>query len=74
MMRGAIYPSWRYHVDGRSVLCADASQDADLTDWSDADVRGQVLNHVAVIADDEHPEGEPVEAPKRKLGRPRKDA
>jgi len=75
MERGSIYPSWRYHVDGRSLLCKDAAQDAELEDWSDKDVRWQApRNGVPVLADDEHPEGEPVEAPKRKPGRPRKDS
>lgn len=75
MERGSIYPSWRYHPDGSAVLCHDAKQDAELGDaWSDRDVRWQPRNGVPVLADDEHPEGEPVEVPKRKPGRPRKDA
>jgi len=75
MERGSIYPSWRYHVDGRSLLCKDAAQDAELEDWSDKDVRGQVngtpidFDEVVVVVD---PEITPE--PKRKPGRPRKDS
>lgn len=40
MERGSIYPSWRFHPDGRSALCLDAVQDNALGEaWSDADVR-----------------------------------
>lgn len=40
MKRGEIFPSWRYHPDGRSTLCETAEQDALLGDeWSDDDVR-----------------------------------
>jgi hypothetical protein len=72
MERGSIYPSWRYHVDGRSVKCLDAAQDADLEDWSDKDVRGQVNG--TPIDFDETVEVEVVPEPKRKPGRPRKDS
>lgn len=41
MERGSIYPSYRYHPDGRSVRCESKEQDAALGDeWSDKDVRG----------------------------------
>jgi hypothetical protein len=69
MERGSIYPSWRYHVDGRSVKCLDASQDADLADWSDEDVRGQING---TPLPELTGEPEPEDAPKKKPGRPRK--
>ena len=90
MERGTIYPSWRYHVDGRSVLCRDAAQDADLEDWSDADVRDfspkqPISTHVNAkkVGFDAHVDLVPTPdgvgtthapEPKRKPGRPRKDA
>lgn len=40
MERGSIYPSWRYHRDGRSVLCEGPEQDEQLgSNWSDRDIR-----------------------------------
>lgn len=65
MERGSIYPSWRYHADGRSTLCLTRAQDAELgNDWSDADIRGS------------HPDApvveELVDAAPKKRGRPAK--
>lgn len=38
--RGSIYPSWRYHPDGRSTLCTSPDEDDALgEEWSDRDVR-----------------------------------
>lgn len=70
MERGSIYPSWRYHADGRSQLCKDAAQDAELSDWSDDDVRG-TINGTPLPELTGEPEPE-IEEPKKKPGRPRK--
>lgn len=76
MERGSLYPSWRYHPDGRSQLVTTADQDAALTpDWSDADVRHHINAVVVVAEEPEAPEAEPdtaPETPKKKRGRPKK--
>ena len=72
MERGTIYPSWRYHTDGRSLLCRDAAHDAELADWSDDDVRWTPVNGTPLPELTAEPNDVPE--PKRKPGRPRKDA
>ena len=72
MIRGSLYPSWRYHADGRSELCLTPEEDVEMgADWSDEDIRligdRAPINAVPVVAD---PEPDPDEQKKR--GRPKK--
>jgi hypothetical protein len=81
MERGSIYPSWRYHPSGASKLIRTVAEDAALEpEWSDADVRlsaapepvsAPVVSDTIELAVEQD---SPVEPPKRKPGRPRKDA
>lgn len=51
MERGSIYPSWRYHADGRAELCLTPARDEEMgADWSDADIR--LIGDRAPVVDD----------------------
>jgi hypothetical protein len=74
MERGSIYPSWRYHPDGRAELCLGKDRDDEMgAEWSDEDVRFTKIN-AGEPSPAPEPEPEPssdeVEPPRR--GRPRK--
>lgn len=75
MDRGSIYPSWRYHADGRSELCLTPERDAEMgADWSDKDIRQTSAVVVDTPALETPSVPETSEAAPKRRGRPRTGA
>ncbi len=69
MKRGTIYPSWRYHPDGRAELCLTEKRDEEMgAEWSDEDVRFTAPINDAEPSPEEEPE---PEAPVRRGRKPK---
>lgn len=77
MDRGSIYPSWRHHPSGKSVLIENKAQDDALEpEWSDDSrvlEQAQKRNDVVVFDPPEEPtNGDTSEGQPKKRGRPKK--